>query len=452
MLYDFLTVEKPVSMGEIEGLLKRDPDFGIEVTGAVLKILSDIKTGGDEALLGYCRKYDGINAAGMDDIIVDRDEIEEAGSRVEKKYPEFVESVKAAQKNIIKYHREQFRHEPKTWFVQFTPGKKLGQILTPLERVGLYVPGGRYLYPSSVLMCAIPAKLVKVGEIVVCTPPQKDGKISDVLLYVFNLLKIYEVYKIGGAQAIGALAYGTESIKKVDKIAGPGNIYVAAAKKLVFGSVGIDSLAGPSEIVIIADGTAKPGYIAADLLAQAEHDPDAGCVLLSCSARLAEKVIAEIYNQLERLKNSYGDRVNLEVMANTLEKKCKVFFNPSIEFLTDACNLIAPEHLEIMVADCSSVLKKIKNAGAIFLGDYSPVAAGDYVCGTNHVIPTGGNARFSSPLGVYDFCKKSSVASYSREILRKEAKHIEAFSDYENLSAHSNSIKIRFEKDRKNEH
>ncbi|MBE3089491.1 MAG: histidinol dehydrogenase, partial [Actinobacteria bacterium] len=288
------------------------------------------------------------------------------------------------------------------------------------------------------------AILAGVKNIVACTPPQKNGKINDILLYLFAKLGINKVYRIGGAQAIAALAYGTESIEKVDKIVGPGNNYVTAAKKIVFGAVGIDSLAGPSEITIIADGQSNPSFIAADLLSQAEHDSDAKSILLATNKKIAENTITEIYKQTGELCRLYGSRFNKDLIYESLKKNCRIIVNKDLNFLIEVCNIIAPEHLELMVSDFDTVLKSIRNAGAIFLGNYTPVAVGDYICGTNHVIPTGGNARFSSPLGVYDFYKRSSVACYSYDMLKKERKHVETLSDFENLLAHNNSIKVRF--------
>ncbi len=444
MLYDFLKIKEPQSLKEINSWIKRDKEIDFSVLKTVSEIIEEVKKEGDRAVLKYSRKFDGINAMSVQELKVRKGEIDSAGKKVRRKSPKLVEALEASYINIRQYHLTQFKKEPKSWYICPIKGKKIGQILTPIERVGIYIPGGRYLYPSSVLMAAVPAVIAGVKEIVVCTPPQKDGNIDDIFLYLFAKLGINEVYKIGGAQAIAALAYGTESIKKVDKIVGPGNAFVTAAKKLVFGTVGIDSLAGPSEIVIIADDNAKPAFVAADLLSQAEHDPDSKSILLATSRELAEKVIVEIYNQIKELREIYKDRINIDILVNSLQKNCKIFFNSSLNFIVDICNLIAPEHLEIMTADNEKVLEKIKNAGAIFVGDYTPVAVGDYIGGTNHIIPTDGNARFSSPLGVYDFLKKSSITFYDHNMLKKEKEFIETLSDFENLLAHNNSIKIRF--------
>jgi histidinol dehydrogenase len=444
MGYDFLKITEPQNHRDIESLLKRDVTFNSGIISDVSRIIEDIRNTGDKALFSYCAKFDGINADSIKDIKVSQDEIVLAQKEVTDGHPELVEAINIAYKNLVEYHRAQFEKEPKSWFIESSPGRRLGQISNPISRAGLYIPGGRYIYPSSVLMTAVPAAIAGVKDIVVCTPPQKGGKINKVLLYLFSLLNISEVYMVGGAQAIAALAYGTETIKRVEKIAGPGNIYVTVAKKLVYGSVGIDSLAGPSEVLIIADESADGAFVAADLLSQAEHDPDAKSILLTTDQDLASETISQVYRQLEILYKAYPNSFNRDMVLRSLEKNCRIFLNPDMGFLIDICNLIAPEHLEIMANDYEKVLSGIKNAGAIFLGNYTPVAVGDYICGTNHVIPTGGNARFSSPLGVYDFCKKSSVAYYDKEYLGKERKFIEVLSEFENLLAHNNSVKIRF--------
>jgi len=444
MKYDFLKIEKPQNLKDIDGLLKRDASFDAGIISVVSKIIEDIRNSGDKALFTYCAKFDGIDARSISDIKVPEGEIERARKDVAAGYPELVQAIDAAYKNLVEYHGAQFEKEPKAWSIGGGSDRRLGQISNPISRVGLYIPGGRYIYPSSVLMSAVPAAIAGVKDIVVCTPPQKNGKINPVLLYLFSFLNINEVYMAGGAQAIAALAYGTESIKRVEKIAGPGNIYVTAAKKLVYGSVGIDSLAGPSEVLIIADKSADAAFAASDLLSQAEHDPDAKSILLTTEPDIAAEAIRQVYLQLDDLYKTYPDSFNRAMVMCSLESNCRIFCNPDMDFLIDICNLIAPEHLEIMANDYDKVLCGIKNAGAIFLGNYTPVAVGDYICGTNHVIPTGGNARFSSPLGVYDFCKKSSVAYYDKECLRKERKYVEILSEFENLLAHNNSVKIRF--------
>lgn len=441
---DFLKIEYPRNTKEIQSWVKRDWEIEFAVFKSAGEIVENIKKNGDSALIGYCKQFDGIEVSDARELAVSTPELSEASKNVPVEFPELVEALNESYANLVKYHKSQFENESSQWFINPQEGARLGQIITPIERVGLYIPGGRYLYPSSVLMSAVPAIIAGVKKIVACTPPQKNGKINDILLYLFAKLGINKVYRIGGAQAIAALAYGTESIEKVDKIVGPGNIYVTAAKKIVFGAVGIDSLAGPSEITIIADGQSNPSFIAADLLSQSEHDSDAKSILLATNKKIAENTITEIYKQTGELRRLYGNRFNRDLIYESLKKNCRIIVNKDLNFLIEVCNIIAPEHLELMVSDCDTVLKSIRNAGAIFLGSYTPVAVGDYICGTNHVIPTGGNARFSSPLGVYDFYKRSSIACYSYDMLKRERKHVETLSDFENLLAHNNSIKVRF--------
>ena len=446
MDYDFLKIEKPEKISEIYGLAVSGLKIPDSVDKTVEKILKEIKANGDKAVVKFCRQFDRYEVKNIDDIRVKAKEIESAMAAVKKDFPKLVAAFEASRKNIEKYHTTQFKKEAGSWYIKPGKGKEVGQIMRPMERVGIYIPGGRYTYPSSVLMAVIPAMIAKVKEIVICTPPQPDGSLNTVLLYLLGKLNVKEAYKIGGAQAIGTLAYGSESIKKVDKIAGPGNIYVTTAKKKVFGDVGIDSLAGPSDITILADDSANPVFIAADLISQAEHDPDSRSILLTSSLDMAKRAIKKIYENIDSLVKEYGNKINTGVILRSLEKNCKIIFNKEKEWLIEACNRIAPEHLEIMVRDTKAILKKIKNAGAIFLGDYTPVAVGDYIGGTNHIIPTNSNARFSSPLGVFDFLKRSSVASYDKDALDKERKFIETMSEYEKLFAHRNSVKIRFEK------
>lgn len=439
-----LKIECPQNIKEIQSWVKRDWEIDFAVFKSTGEIVENVKKNGDSALIKYCKQFDGIEVSDARELAVSTPELSEAFKNVPVEFPELVEALNESYTNLVKYHKSQLEKESSQWFINPQKGARLGQVITPIERVGLYIPGGRYLYPSSVLMLAVPAILAGVKKIVACTPPQKNGKINNILLYLFAKLGINKVYRIGGAQAVAALAYGTESIEKVDKIVGPGNNYVTAAKKIVFGAVGIDSLAGPSEITIIADGQANPLFIAADLLSQAEHDIDAKSILLATNKKIAENTITEIYKQTDELRRLYGSRFNRDLIYESLKKNCRIIVNKDLNFLIEVCNIIAPEHLELMVSDYDTVLKSIRNAGAIFLGNYTPVAVGDYICGTNHVIPTGGNARFSSPLGVYDFYKRSSVACYSYDMLKKERKHVETLSDFENLLAHNNSIKVRF--------
>jgi len=446
MNYNFLKIEKPEKYEEIDTLISpmlRIPD---SVDKTVSKIINKVRSGGDRAVIDLCRQFDRFKAESIEDVKVKDGEIKSAFKDVKSSSPGLVEALKVSCKNITKYHTAQFKREAGSWTIRSEKGKEMGQVLRPLERVGIYIPGGRYIYPSSVLMTVIPALIAGVGEIVLCTPPQSDGNLNQVLLYLCGKLKVREVYKIGGAQAVAVLAYGTESIRKVDKIVGPGNIYVTVAKKKVFGDVGIDNLAGPSDITILADDSASPEFIAADLIAQAEHDPDSRSILLSTSLNLVKRAVEEIYRRLEILKSEYGSKLNLKVILSSVKNNCRIIFNQNQDWLIGVCNMIAPEHLEIMTGDAKKVLKKIKNAGAIFIGRYCPVAVGDYIGGTNHVIPTGGNARFASPLGVYDFLKRSSTAFYDKDALKKEKKFIETISGFEKLFAHGDSIKVRFKK------
>ena len=446
MNYNFLKIEKPEKYEEIDTLISpmlRIPD---SVDKTVSKIINKVRSGGDRAVIELCRQFDRFKAGSIEDVKVKDGEIKSAFRDVKSSSPGLVEALKVSCKNITKYHTAQFKREAGSWTIRSEKGKEMGQVLRPLERVGIYIPGGRYIYPSSVLMTVIPALIAGVGEIVLCTPPQSDGNLNQVLLYLCGKLKVREVYKIGGAQAVAVLAYGTESIRKVDKIVGPGNIYVTVAKKKVFGDVGIDNLAGPSDITILTDDSASPEFIAADLIAQAEHDPDSRSILLSTSLNLAKRAVEEIYRRLEILKSEYGSKLNLKVILSSVKNNCRIIFNQNQDWLIGVCNMIAPEHLEIMTGDAKKVLKKIKNAGAIFIGRYCPVAVGDYIGGTNHVIPTGGNARFASPLGVYDFLKRSSTAFYDKDALKKEKEFIETISGFEKLFAHGDSIKVRFKK------
>jgi len=446
MDYNFLKIEKPEKFEEIDTLASRGLNISDSVDKTVGKIINKVRSGGDRAVIGLCGQFDRFKAGSIDDIKVKDDEIRSAFRDVKSSSPGLVEALEASYKNITGYHTAQFKREAGSWTIRPEKGKEMGQVLCPLERVGIYIPGGRYIYPSTVLMTVIPAVVAGVREIVICTPPQPDGSINRVLLYLCGRLKVREVYKIGGAQAVAVLAYGTESIRKVDKIIGPGNIYVTVAKKKVFGDVGIDSLAGPSDITILADDSASPEFIAADLIAQAEHDPDSKSILLSTSLNLAKGAVKEIYRRLEILKSEYGSKLNLKVILSSVKNNCRIIFNQNQDWLIGVCNMIAPEHLEIMTGDAKKVLKKIKNAGAIFIGRYCPVAVGDYIGGTNHVIPTGGNARFASPLGVYDFIKRSSTAFYDKDALKKEKEFIETISGFEKLFAHGDSIKVRFKK------
>lgn len=415
----------------LENLLKRSPSQYEKYESTVKEILENIKTDKDKALFEYTKKFDKaeIDAA---NIKVTDEEIKEAYTKVDKK---LVEIIKKSLVNIREYHQKQIRY---SWFDSKPDGTILGQKITPLSRVGVYVPGGKAAYPSSVLMNIVPAKVAGVEKIVMVTPPDKDGKVYPMTLVAANEAGVDEVYKVGGAQAIAALAYGTESIKKVDKIAGPGNIYVALAKKAVYGHVSIDSIAGPSEILVIADETANPRYVAADLLSQAEHDEMASSILITTNEELAKKVSDEIDKFLKELSRS-------EIIKKSLDSYGYILVAECMSEAVDTANEIASEHLEIITKNPFDIMTKIKNAGAIFIGEYSSEPLGDYFAGPNHVLPTNGTAKFFSPLSVDDFIKKSSIISYSREALECIHTDIEDFAKAEQLTAHANSIAVRFE-------
>ena len=443
---NFLKIIEPLSLKDLETWLKRDYEVSSIVDKKVEAILKEIKLKGDPAVLRMIKKFDKFEAKNIKDIKIPEDEIIIASKKIRKNYPGLVQALEVAYRQIEKFHQEQYKRIAKSWTIKPARGKELGQYVTSIERIGIYIPGGRHIYPSSVLMAAIPARVAGVKEIIICTPPGSDGNLNDVLIYLAHKLKITQIYKIGGAQAIGLMAFGTRSIKKVDKIVGPGNIYVTRAKKQVFGAVGIDSLAGPSDVTILADSSANAGFIASDLLAQSEHDPYSKAILLTNDKGTARKVKEEIYRQYKNLARDYKDKMDIDVLLKSLKENCSLIYSKDLTLLIDICNEIAPEHLEIMMKNNKKVLKDIKNAGAIFLGPYSPVAVGDYIGGTNHIIPTGGNARFESPLGVYDFIKRSSTMSYSKEALKSEKEYIEKLAGLEGLYAHQDSVKIRFDR------
>ena len=415
----------------LEDLLKRSPNSYGNFEAAVNDILLNVRTNKDEALFKYTKDFDkaDINAS---NIVVTKEEIEEAYTKVD---PALVDVIRKSLRNIKEYHEKQKQY---SWFDSKPDGTILGQKVTPLARAGVYVPGGKAAYPSSVLMNVVPAKVAGVEQIIMCTPPDHEGKVYPTTLVAANEAGVDVVYKAGGAQAIAAMAYGTESIPKVDKICGPGNIYVALAKKAVFGYVSIDSVAGPSEILVIADETANPRYVAADLLSQAEHDEMASAILITTSSELANKVSAEIDGFLKELSRS-------EIISKSLDNYGYILLVDDINEAVSVANDIASEHLEIVTKDPFNVMTKIKNAGAIFLGEYSSEPLGDYFAGPNHVLPTNGTAKFFSALSVDDFIKKSSIISYSREALEAIHNDIENFASAEHLTAHANSIKVRFE-------
>ena len=418
--------------GILENLLKRSPNQYGKFEATVNEILENVKKNKDKALFEYTKKFDGVDIT-PETFRVTKEEIKEAYTKVDE---HLIEVIRKAIVNIKAYHEKQVRY---SWFDSKPDGTLLGQKITALERVGVYVPGGKAVYPSSVLMNIIPAKVAGVDRIVMTTPPGKDGKVYPITLVAANEAGVDEVYKVGGAQAIGALAYGTESIKKVDKIVGPGNIFVALAKKAVYGHVSIDSIAGPSEILVLADETANPRYVAADLLSQAEHDEMASAILVTTSEELAKKVSDEVDGFVKVLSRS-------EIIQKSLDSYGYILVAKDMEEAIDTANEIASEHLEIVTKNPFDTMTRIRNAGAIFLGEYSSEPLGDYFAGPNHVLPTNGTAKFFSPLSVDDFIKKSSIISYSREALELIHQDIEDFATAEKLTAHANSIAVRFEK------
>ena len=414
----------------LQNLLKRSPNNYGEFEGRVNAIIEEVRNNRDQAVFNYTKQFDGadINAG---NILVTEEEIAEAYEQVDTT---LLAVIRKSLVNIKKYHEKQVQN---SWFTT-EDGIILGQKVTALATVGVYVPGGKAVYPSSVLMNVLPAKVAGVDRIVMCTPPGKDGKVYPSTLVAAKEAGVDEIYKVGGAQAIAAMAFGTESVPKVDKIVGPGNIYVALAKKAVFGYVSIDSIAGPSEILVLADETANPRYVAADLLSQAEHDEMASAILITTSQKLAEEVSAEIDQFVAELSRK-------EIIQKSLDNYGYILVADNMEEAIDTVNAIASEHMEIVTADPFHVMTKIRNAGAIFIGEYSSEPLGDYFAGPNHVPPTNGTAKFFSALSVDDFIKKSSIISYSREALEKVHKDIEQFAECEKLTAHANSIRVRFE-------
>ena len=414
----------------LESLLKRSPNNYGEFEGRVNDIIENVRKNKDEAIFSYTKQFDGA-AIDASNILVTEEEIEEAYKLVDEK---LLAVIRKALVNIKKYHEKQLQN---SWFTS-EDGIILGQKVTALEKAGVYVPGGKAVYPSSVLMNVLPAKVAGVDRIIMCTPPGKDGKVYPSTLVAAKEAGVDEIYKVGGAQAIAAMAFGTESVPKVDKIVGPGNIYVALAKKAVFGYVSIDSIAGPSEILVLADETANPRYVAADLLSQAEHDEMASAILITTSEDLAQKVSKEVDKFVAELSRT-------EIIQKSLDNYGYILVADTLDAAIKATNEIASEHMEIVTKDPFSVMTRIRNAGAIFIGEYSSEPLGDYFAGPNHVLPTNGTAKFFSALSVDDFIKKSSIISYSREALEKVHTDIEQFAECEQLTAHANSIKVRFE-------
>ena len=412
-------------------LLKRSTQSYPEYEKTVAEIIENIRTNGDKALFEYTIKFDKFEL-NKDNIRVTRDEIDAAYKELDAEY---VTVIKKAKENIREYHEKQVRQ---TFITTKPDGSILGQRIIPIASAGTYVPGGKAAYPSSVLMNIVPAKVAGVEKIVMVTPPGKDGKVNSGTLVAADIAGVDEIYKVGGAQAIAALAFGTESVPKVDKITGPGNIFVALAKKAVYGNVGIDSIAGPSEIVVLADETPRARYVAADLLSQAEHDELASAILVTTSEELAQKVSDEVDGFLKVLERA-------DIIKKSLDNFGYIFVADSMSDAIDAVNEIAGEHLEILTKNPFETMTKIKNAGAMFLGEYSSEPLGDYFAGPNHILPTNGTSRFFSPLSVDDFIKKSSIICYSEEGLKKVHKDIELFATKEGLTAHANSIRVRFE-------
>jgi len=421
----------------LENLLKRSPNNYGKFEAAVADILANVKEKGDEALFSYTKEFDKVEVT-PETIRVTEAEIEEAYKAVDAS---LLEVIRKALVNIRNYHEKQRQN---SWFTSTENGTMLGQKVTPLNRVGVYVPGGKAVYPSSVLMNIVPAKVAGVPHIVMTTPPGKDGKVNPSTLVAAKEAGADEIYKVGGAQAIGALAYGTASIPKVDKIVGPGNIFVALAKKAVYGHVSIDSIAGPSEILVLADETANAHYVAADLLSQAEHDEMASAILITTSTELAQNVEKEIEGYLKVLSRK-------EIIEKSLENFGYILIAEDMDEAIEAANEIASEHMEIVTKNAFEVMMKVRNAGAIFIGEYSSEPLGDYFAGPNHVLPTNGTAKFFSALSVDDFIKKSSIVYYSKSALQEIHKDIIQFASSEQLTAHANSIAVRFEEENKKE-
>lgn len=426
-----LKLTKETQNNILENLLKRSPNSYGEFESRVNDIIQNVREKRDEAIFEYTLKFDGATID-QDNIRVTEEEIKEAYEQVD---PKLLDVIRKALVNIRDYHAKQKQY---SWFDSDESGIILGQKVTPLKTVGVYVPGGKAVYPSSVLMNVIPAKVAGVSNIIMTTPCGKDGKVYPSTLVAAKEAGVDAIYKVGGAQAIAALAFGTESIPKVDKIVGPGNIYVALAKKAVFGYVSIDSIAGPSEIMVLADETANPRFVAADLLSQAEHDEMASAILVTTSETLAEQVSVEVDKFVETLSRK-------EIIRKSLDNYGYILVADTMQDAIDTVNEIASEHLELVTKNPFETMTKIRNAGAIFIGEYSSEPLGDYFAGPNHVLPTNGTAKFFSPLGVDDFIKKSSIISYSREALEPVYKDIVQFAECEKLTAHANSIRVRFE-------
>lgn len=412
-----------------ERLESRNNTTNTQITQVVSDIIDNVIKNGDKALVEYAKRFDHVECSKFK-LKVTPTEIKEAFSRVS---PEYIETVKAAKDNIKAFHRKE---KEKSWSIKSENGSEFGIRVTPIERVGVYVPAGRKPLPSSVLMNVIPAKVAGVKEIIMCTPPDRNGKVSDYILVAAKIAGVNKIYKVGGAQAVAAMAYGTKTIAKVDKITGPGNAYVAKAKSMVFGKCGIDMIAGPSEILIIADKSANPDFVAADMLSQAEHDPNAASVLITDDVSLVARVGEALEKQLSALKEPEAARASIENNGMMIVVR-------DLMQGADIANIIAPEHLELCIDDPKALIPHIRNAGAIFCGNWSPEPMGDYYCGTNHVLPTLSTARFSSPLGVWDFIKRTSIISYTKEDFLKDADSVMEFANCEGLEAHAKSVEVR---------
>lgn len=421
--------EKGLTLREVRTMTNRNVNLSDDLEKSVSAILAQVKEGGDEAIRALTKKFDGVD---LTDFRVSESEIEEAVRAVG---PEFLAVLKEAKENIEAFHREQVR---KSWSKTFRDGVELGERFLPIQRVGVYVPGGRAAYPSTVLMDTVPAMVAGCPSVAMATPPGKDGKVNPNILAAAYVAGVKEIYKVGGAQGIGMLAYGTETVEPVFKIVGPGNAFVAMAKRLVFGTVGIDMIAGPSEVCCVADGSANPKWIAADLLSQAEHDPRAAVFLITPDKDFGLAVQKEMEKQMKELSR-------YEIMKSSVDQYAKAFLCKDAEQCFDIVNKIAPEHLEVELPDPKKYLPLIYNAGAIFLGKYTSEPIGDYMAGPNHTLPTSGTAAFSSPLGVYDFVKHSSVECYSEEAFRKISKKVQLFAKAEGLTAHAHAMEVRDE-------
>jgi histidinol dehydrogenase len=429
------TINLPQGREELTSILKsRNSGLSEELLPKVRAILDDVRYNGDQAAAKYTALFDWAEASASE-IKVTSKEIDEAYKSVEK---EFIGTVKVAVERVRRFHLRQQQH---SWVDTQEEGVMLGQIVRALDTVGLYVPGGKAGYPSSVIMTAVPAKSAGVKRLIITTPPGKDGKVNPAILVAAHEAEVDEIYKVGGAQAIGAMAFGTETVPQVDKIVGPGNIYVALAKKLVFGTVDIDMIAGPSEILVVADDSAVPEYVAADLLSQAEHDEMASAILLTVSEKLAKEVQVEIEKQVEKLPRK-------EIILKSLHSFGCIVICPTIEEAINIANLISPEHIELCVNDPIKYLGLIRNAGAIFVGNYSPEPIGDYVAGPSHVLPTAGTARFYSPLSLDHFMKKTSLLWFDEKAMNSLSDHAVRFAEKEEFQAHANALKVRTKKDK----